>query len=126
MHKSFAGKGPLIVMIAEDYRKRYLVRDAELGNFEESRLGIRCGLPIDLVAGKDYQIRSLAIEYGGDEGQRARISRTLVARRRGLGVAADAGPGGKMQIGNLEDLEFAVFVDVEGGLVIMHREATTD
>ena len=100
--------------------------DTKFGNFEESRLGIRCGFPVDLVAGKDYQIRSLAIEDRGDEGESPGISRTLVARRRGLGVAADAGPSGKMQVGDLEDLESAVFVDMESGPFIMHWEATAD
>ena len=100
--------------------------DAKFGNFEESRLGIGCGFTIHLVAGEDYQVGSLAIEDGGDEGEGAGISRALVARRRGLGVTAYAGSGGKVQVRDLKDLKFTVFVDVKGGLVIVRWKATAD
>ena len=48
---------------------------------------------------------------------RVRVSAAQGGGGGGLRVAAEAGARGEVEVGDLEDFELAVFVDVEGGFV---------
>ena len=113
-------------MITKNGGERDLVRDTDCGKFEDNGLGVGRSFSVYLVAGQDYQIRFFAFEDSGNVGQGTGIGGALVATRRGHSVAADAGASREVEVGNLEDLEFAVFVDMEGWWIDGDRGTASD
>ena len=126
-HEGGAGEGAFVVVVAEDEGVGDGAVDEELGELEDGGLGVRRGFAIDLVAGEDDEVGFFAVKDELDEIEGAGVGVAFAAVvGEGFGVPADAEAGGKVQVGDLEDLEFAVFVDAKRRFFDWRWWPTTD
>lgn len=101
-------------MITEDHSVGDGAADEELGEFKDSGLSVRRCFAIYLITRKDHQVGFFTVKDQADEveGTRVGVAFAAVICRR-FSIAANTKASGEMEIRDLEDFEFAVFIDAK-------------
>ena len=94
-------------MVAEDEGVGNAAPDQEVGKLEHGGLGVGRCFAVYLVAREDNEVGGLEVEGLANKIQGSDVG--IAVSCGGILVTADSKAGGKVHVGDLEDLEFAIF-----------------